>query len=337
MNAWFAHTFDESRLNETVAGPGGKEEKYYVAWAREHMALAAAMTSGGEVGNVQYTWLRVLPVSLRDLLPKGLEDYKTVAALCKDIMCLESDRVAFRTRDVGPTTADAMASLARRMANLEFGGQRWAQQARPPTPGRTTQPPRAAVHFPDSLTAAPRPTANAVPNQTPTRQGNALRATSPAPASSLGPAPALAPAFSPRPSTASARGITFDDTPAGRESHAANVASLPEQVTTQTAYPLTPGTLKQTERTCPRCGRGEHTAFVCKSDPLPDKEIKWREETRKDLLRQKLGLRSPRTPAPSSRLDMYQVLMENGLEDDFDDYYEEVGMEEQGNGSGQWQ
>ena len=80
------------------------------------------------------------------------------------------------------------------------------------------------------------------------------------------------------------------------------------------SYAISPGTLAQTEKVCVRCGMGEHPSLSCVGTALPEAEIQWREETRKALMRQRLGLSSPRVPW--QRRSMFQILVDNGLDDE---------------------
>ncbi|KAG8728200.1 hypothetical protein FRC10_005230, partial [Ceratobasidium sp. 414] len=91
IDNWYAHAFDEVKVVEMVEGTGGKMEVYYEVWARQHMMLVTTL-GGDEPSKLHYTWSRVIPPALKEVLWKGLNDYTTVLGLCSDIIGLEMSR-----------------------------------------------------------------------------------------------------------------------------------------------------------------------------------------------------------------------------------------------------
>lgn len=335
--AWYGHTFDEGALGTEVIGAGGRTERYWVAWAKAHMALAAS-TSGAELEKVQYTWVKVLPLSIRGMLTKKMTDYKTITSLCTEIIALEEDRVLqlVEQGEESKGIKEWMGDLAARFGHLEMSQQAYNRPAQTLARAGQTAYPRSSLRFAGPTTSQPNRPPQAQPaiplpatrSSTPADQTQPnLNTTAPLPTAPTTPArsfpnlrnqPPLAPVFTPQPP------VTPVPTVARSQSTGAN----------QYPYPVSPGTLMPAEKVCVRCGMGEHPALSCVGVALPEVEIKGREETRKELMRQQLGLRSPpRTPWQTRSL--FQLLVDNGLEEEAQALYLDGDYEESGNGEDQ--
>lgn len=313
---WYRHAFDESKMGTMVDGAGGNAEPYYVVWAREHMALAADMGSE-ELTKVEYTWHQVLPGTLKGLLPKGLDQYKTVSSLCKDVMRVDQDRVLAWIKPIAAAAAlqerdQTLAALVKRMSLME--SQALAQQAAPSRAQnqvRTNSSPAA-----NAAAAAPRQQA-AQRSNTPVTQAAAQSPSQSGNAGSRPQGPSLG------------RGKTFEDTPVGRAQYQSALAARPANSASLWQYPLAPGTYQQTAKLCPRCGRGNHDRSACRGNALEEREIEWRTRVKEQLTNDAAA----QAGAPMAKKPLFQILVDGGYSEE-----EAVQMQalmESGNGMGQ--
>ncbi|QRV90331.1 Retrovirus-related Pol polyprotein from transposon opus [Ceratobasidium sp. AG-Ba] len=322
MKEWYDHKFREEDAMTKVKGPGGADEWFYINWAREHRKLAQAHSAGGKTDKLHHTWEVVLPKSIKGALRKGVTDYTEVSTLCSDIMKLECGQVEMwtsmsKSKASAPEPpkqelAEGIAMLSQQIAALNVSG------ARP------------QVHFNKSYSQGTNP-ASKFASTGRTQYPRVPNTPAPATNSQLGP---LKPPFTPQASAGPlGRGRIFEDTPAGRAQYATALANKPNPVTPQSAYPLSPGTLRQTASVCYRCGKGNHSDSTCRAMPLPAEELDWRKLVKKDLINQQFFGRSPRTPA--TRVDTYQILMEHDMLDEAREFADEEEDEEEVSGKGE--
>ncbi|KAG9092136.1 hypothetical protein FRC06_000225 [Ceratobasidium sp. 370] len=334
VNKWYKDKLDETKLGTKVALPGDREERYHIWWAKERLKLAGAITTS-ETEKVQSTWLLALPATLKGLLAKNMEDYATLADLCAAIVALDQERIDLQrdTRMARQELTDSVAEAIHRLARMELGQQTQPFQARPnnrPNPPAKTQQ-RFSEPYIAPFQAARQMAASAAPDPA------ALRGTASSQRVS-GPTttqpPGLASPFAPRSSLlppGPGRGNSFDDTPHGRDAYAASLARVPAKVTPNTPYPLTPGTLRQNDRVCVRCGRGNHLSISCNGSPLPEAEIKWRGAVKMELMGRGMASGEPQTPG--GRRDTFAVITEEGTEEDAIEMYELAALVEDGAGN----
>ncbi|QRV73560.1 hypothetical protein RhiJN_01574 [Ceratobasidium sp. AG-Ba] len=308
LDTWNRSKLDDSKLG-TVVKTGDREQPYHVWWAKDRQRLAGKL-SMDDLSKAQTTYANALSLLFRGMLGKSKSSYTKIHTLCKDIMEVDQDQIEDR---LGQQTrhqelASGLADIQHRIGRMDINRQAQPYQSR----ASSRAAPRTQAQFADSYGApyqAQRQLASHAP-PTPAPAANPLQRT---PRQQT-----LASPFVPRsalPAASPGRGKAYDDTDAGQKAYKAQLANTATvEATAATPYPLTPGTLRQNERVCPRCGKGNHSILNCDGIALPSEERRWRGKVKSELMTQ--GVAKEEQGMLSTRMDAYAIMVEDGREED---------------------
>ncbi|QRW11705.1 Retrovirus-related Pol polyprotein from transposon [Ceratobasidium sp. AG-Ba] len=313
---WREHKFDIQPMREALANESSAT-KPHQAWAQQHKALGAAVTSMTNEEKVLQT-LEALPVYLLELLPKRDGYVDEWDELIKDIGDISSRLLLNRYNQ--QSMLDSMYTLSVSEPIQPPTTPRW-RNARldrsPPPPAARTPAPRRepAVRFEDTprvvpATSAPSPNPFTRP-RTPTSQLRDPPPHTPFTPQTPGPVPSV---LSRVPPPVGAQRIP--DTPEDKLKWNADVAQWKalyrqEPYSLRRPFPLRPGTFEQTAFSCTRCGVADHFSYQCEatgSDVLDDKEQGYRRLVARKLRDERKAGTQPSTPTPQQRVsDTAQV------------------------------
>ncbi|KAG8723898.1 hypothetical protein FRC09_001301 [Ceratobasidium sp. 395] len=315
LERWYRDKLEDEKLGTTVKVGTDKTERYHVWWAKERLKLASAVSSSANE-KVQITWMMALTPTLKGMLGKTLSDFTTLEQLCAAIISIDQERIEYEVEldTTRRETQDTLAEVGHRLGRMELGRQVQTYQSSRPS-NRAGQTTRSHVQFSDSYTTpfqAPRQSIMSAPTTPAPRAFSSFPSTTTTRVQTTTntPAPTLGAPFTPRsnlPAPAAGRGRTFLDTQEGRTQYNTSLAALQTPATTSVQYPLSPGTMRQTDQVCARCGRGNHSLMSCDGTPLPSEERKWRGAVKLELLAKN---------ASGARTDAFHVMVEEGREED---------------------
>ncbi|QRV99741.1 Retrovirus-related Pol polyprotein from transposon opus [Ceratobasidium sp. AG-Ba] len=313
-NRWREHKFDILGMRDALANESSST-KPHQAWAQQHKALGAALTTMSDEDKVLQT-IEALPIYLLELLPKRDGYVDEWEELIKDIGNVSSRLLLSRYDQ--HLMINSMYTMSLSQPSPKWRNQR--PDRSPPPPNTSTPSSRSrstSVRFdetPQVVQAPAQPTPNPFTRpRTPVGQPR-----DPPPHSSLGSATPQTPG--PLPSVLSRIQAPLEPPPVG----ARRVPDTPDdkakwnsEVTQWKAlhrrappslkrpFPLRPGTFEQTADSCTRCGMGDHYAYACEAegpDVLDDKEQDFRRLVARKLRDDRRAGTQPSTPTPQQRV-----------------------------------
>ncbi|QRV90613.1 Retrovirus-related Pol polyprotein from transposon [Ceratobasidium sp. AG-Ba] len=315
---WREHKFEIQSMLSALESDSSTT-KPHQAWAQQHKALGAALTTMSDEDKVQQT-VEGLPVYLIELLPKRDNYVDEWDELIKDIGEVSSRLLLNRYHQQCMLDSMYAMSLSHAGHAPSISKPRNSRLDRsPPPPVANTPPPRRGmgVRFEETPQVAP---ARATPSpnpftrpRTPTTQTHDppphFPMVPPTP-QTPGPVPSLMSRVQAQAEPPPAGAQRVPDTPDDRTRWAAEVShwkSLHRKAppSLKRPFPFRPGTFEQTADSCTRCGMADHFAYACEAegaDVLDVKEQDYRRVVARKLRDDRRAGAQPSTPTPRQRV-----------------------------------